>query len=252
MSRADSQPRGGGAPAMGEARQILVVSGDHAWNVTGETAAPTPVALIERQLQLWTTPHGVIKAAMANNATVQGRTISLRRPRALQGQGHARRPEPRREGRGRVLERGGRRHAGGGDVFGLPGLRRGEVPHEDPPVGRRVSLVRRDRGRSPAQRRRRHPGAGQHSPGGQSLRPGYLPGRSRGRVVPDRRQPSQRGHRDEGLRDRGGGARSTRTARRPSSPRSGSSCRTSPFATWSPAITISITPAVSAASPRRA
>jgi glyoxylase-like metal-dependent hydrolase (beta-lactamase superfamily II) len=35
------------------------------------------VALIERQLQLWTTPHGVIKAAMANNATVQGRTVAF-------------------------------------------------------------------------------------------------------------------------------------------------------------------------------
>ncbi len=51
-----------------------------AWNVTGETAAPAPVALIERQLQLWTTPHGVIKAAMANNATVQGRTVAFAVP----------------------------------------------------------------------------------------------------------------------------------------------------------------------------
>ena len=60
---------------MGERRAIQVVSGDLAWNVTGETAAPAPVALIERQLQLWITPHGVIKAAMANNATVQGRAV---------------------------------------------------------------------------------------------------------------------------------------------------------------------------------
>jgi len=48
--------------------------------VTGETAAPAPVALIDRQLQLWTTPHGVIKAAMANNATVQGRTVAFAVP----------------------------------------------------------------------------------------------------------------------------------------------------------------------------
>src|SRR5262245_36774522 len=78
VSRADT--RGGGAPAMGEARQIFVVSGDQAWNVTGETVAPTPVALVERQLQLWATPHGVIKAALANNATVQGRTIAFAVP----------------------------------------------------------------------------------------------------------------------------------------------------------------------------
>jgi glyoxylase-like metal-dependent hydrolase (beta-lactamase superfamily II) len=73
-------PRGGGAPAVGEARQVQVVSGDLAWNVTGETAAPTPVALVERQLQLWATPHGVVKAALAHNATVQGRSVSFAVP----------------------------------------------------------------------------------------------------------------------------------------------------------------------------
>jgi glyoxylase-like metal-dependent hydrolase (beta-lactamase superfamily II) len=79
-SRPEMPPRGGGIPAVGEVRQIQVVSGDHAWNVAGETATPAPVALIERQLQLWTTPHGVIKAAMANNAVVQGRTVSFTVP----------------------------------------------------------------------------------------------------------------------------------------------------------------------------
>ena len=79
-SRAEMPPRGGGVPAIGEVRQIQIVSGDLAWNVTGETAAPAPVALVERQLQLWITPHGVIKAAMANNATVQGRTVAFAVP----------------------------------------------------------------------------------------------------------------------------------------------------------------------------
>ncbi len=79
-SRAEMPPRGGGVPSVGEVRQILVVSGDFAWNVTGETAAPAPVALIERPLQLWTTPHGVIKAAMASQTTGQGRTISFAVP----------------------------------------------------------------------------------------------------------------------------------------------------------------------------
>ena len=79
-SRAEMPPRGGGLPVMGEVRQIQVVSGDLAWNVTGETAAPAPVALVERQLQLWTTPHGLIKAAVANNATVQGRAIAFAVP----------------------------------------------------------------------------------------------------------------------------------------------------------------------------
>jgi glyoxylase-like metal-dependent hydrolase (beta-lactamase superfamily II) len=76
-ARADSVPRGGGIPAMGEARLVLVVRGDHAWNVAGSAATSVPVSLIERQLQLWTTPHGVIKAAMANNAVVHDRTITF-------------------------------------------------------------------------------------------------------------------------------------------------------------------------------
>ncbi len=76
-ARTDSVPRGGGIPAMGEARLVLVASGDHAWNLAGSTATAVPMSLIDRQLQLWTTPHGVIKAAMANNAVVQGRTITF-------------------------------------------------------------------------------------------------------------------------------------------------------------------------------
>ena len=79
-SRAEMPPRGGGVPSVGEVRQIQVVSGDFAWNVAGETAAPTPVALVERQLQLWITPHGVIRAALAANATVQGRTVAFAVP----------------------------------------------------------------------------------------------------------------------------------------------------------------------------
>src|SRR5215472_14534739 len=50
--RTDASPRGGGVPAMGEARQIFAVSGEHTWNVAGETITPAPVALAERQFQL--------------------------------------------------------------------------------------------------------------------------------------------------------------------------------------------------------
>jgi len=77
----EDPPRGGGGqPVRGEQRQIFVMSGDFAWNVTGDVVNPTPVALIDRQLQLWTTPHGVVKAAMANKATVQGRAIAFSVP----------------------------------------------------------------------------------------------------------------------------------------------------------------------------
>src|SRR5438309_8373222 len=77
----EDPPRGGGGqPVRGEQRQTFVLNGDFAWTVTGEVVNPTPVALIDRQLQLWTTPHGVVKAAMVNKATVQGRAISFAVP----------------------------------------------------------------------------------------------------------------------------------------------------------------------------
>jgi len=74
-------PRGGGVqPIRGEARLNSLVSGDIAWNVVAEQPVAAPMFLAERQFQLWATPHGVVKAAMAHNATVQGRTIAFTVP----------------------------------------------------------------------------------------------------------------------------------------------------------------------------
>ena len=73
-------PKGGGPYVRGEHKAVAVVSGDHAWNVMGENAVAAPIALAERQLQLWTTPHGVIKAAQKNPAGAQGRTIAFGMP----------------------------------------------------------------------------------------------------------------------------------------------------------------------------
>lgn len=74
-------PRGGGVqPVRGEQRQIFLLSGEHAWTLQGDAAISTPISLVERQTQLWLTPHGVIRAALANNATKQGRTIAFTLP----------------------------------------------------------------------------------------------------------------------------------------------------------------------------
>jgi glyoxylase-like metal-dependent hydrolase (beta-lactamase superfamily II) len=71
----EQPPRGGGLqPVIGEQRQIFLVSGNHAWNQVGDATNPVPVAVAERRHQLWITPHGVIKAALAHNAAVQSRT----------------------------------------------------------------------------------------------------------------------------------------------------------------------------------
>jgi glyoxylase-like metal-dependent hydrolase (beta-lactamase superfamily II) len=74
-TQAEQPPRGGGGqPVLGEQRQLQMVSGTHAWNQVGDTANPALVAAPDRLHQLWITPHGVIKAALAHNATVQSRT----------------------------------------------------------------------------------------------------------------------------------------------------------------------------------
>jgi hypothetical protein len=62
---------GGAAPFAGEQKQINLVSGQYAWNQVGNAAKPAVAAGEERQLQIWLTPHGFLKAAMENNATAK-------------------------------------------------------------------------------------------------------------------------------------------------------------------------------------
>jgi glyoxylase-like metal-dependent hydrolase (beta-lactamase superfamily II) len=64
---------GGGLPPMGMGEQRVSgwVRGTHAWNMTGPAPAAAPVALDGRIHDLWTTPHGVVKAALRHGATVR-------------------------------------------------------------------------------------------------------------------------------------------------------------------------------------
>jgi glyoxylase-like metal-dependent hydrolase (beta-lactamase superfamily II) len=55
---------GGGVPLQGEVRQINLVSGSHAWALQGATPTPQPAAAVQRQLDIWLTPHGFVKAAL--------------------------------------------------------------------------------------------------------------------------------------------------------------------------------------------
>jgi glyoxylase-like metal-dependent hydrolase (beta-lactamase superfamily II) len=79
-TRSLEPPRGGGPYVRGEHSAVAVVSGDHAWNVMGENTVTAPIALGDRQFQLWSTPHGVIRAARANPAGSQGRTLAFSVP----------------------------------------------------------------------------------------------------------------------------------------------------------------------------
>jgi glyoxylase-like metal-dependent hydrolase (beta-lactamase superfamily II) len=65
-------------PAPVEQRPIQMVSGTFAWNLatpggaapaTSPAPTPQPAAVEERTMEIWTTPHGFLKAAAAHNAT---------------------------------------------------------------------------------------------------------------------------------------------------------------------------------------
>src|SRR5262249_51128780 len=74
-SQGEHPPRGGGAQAVGaDQRAVSAVSGKFAWQEAGNQATPNPAAVGDRLRQLWATPHGVIKAAMANSGRVESNT----------------------------------------------------------------------------------------------------------------------------------------------------------------------------------
>ena len=76
-ARTRAEPNGGGAvPLMGtgEQRTSSFLRSGRAWNMVGPAPQATPVAVDARTHDLWTTPHGVIKAALANKSTVAQRT----------------------------------------------------------------------------------------------------------------------------------------------------------------------------------
>ena len=76
-ARSRAEATGGGAvPLMGtgEQRTTGLTRGNFAWNMVGPAPVPSPRDLDGRIHDLWTTPHGVIKAAMANQPTLSTRT----------------------------------------------------------------------------------------------------------------------------------------------------------------------------------
>ena len=70
LSRAE--PRGGGGyPISGQQRNDQFISGEIAWNVVGGNPVPGARFVADRIHQLWITPHGVLKAAQRNNASLR-------------------------------------------------------------------------------------------------------------------------------------------------------------------------------------
>jgi glyoxylase-like metal-dependent hydrolase (beta-lactamase superfamily II) len=76
-SQGEHPPRGGAAqPVAADQRTIQVVSGKSAWQ-EGTQPTPNPGAVGDRLRQIWATPHGVIKAALANGGKVDGNTVTV-------------------------------------------------------------------------------------------------------------------------------------------------------------------------------
>ncbi len=74
FARSRAEPQGGGAlPLMGEGEQrvVFMLQGESAWNMIGPAPVAAPVALDSRIHDLWTSPHGVLKAAAKNKATAK-------------------------------------------------------------------------------------------------------------------------------------------------------------------------------------
>jgi glyoxylase-like metal-dependent hydrolase (beta-lactamase superfamily II) len=63
--------KGGGRPFAGDDKQVSFVSGQYAWDMPGSNPVPQLGAAAERQLQIWLTPHGFLKAAIENNASAK-------------------------------------------------------------------------------------------------------------------------------------------------------------------------------------
>ena len=74
---------GGGTPLQGEQQRRFLTSGDYSWNMNGNNPAPQRAEAEVRQLDIWMSPHGFLKAAMeAEDATavsliLQGRDMTI-------------------------------------------------------------------------------------------------------------------------------------------------------------------------------
>jgi len=78
-SQGEHPPHGGAAqPVAADQRTVTAASGTFAWTQAGAQANPNPAAVGDRMRAMWATPHGVIKAAMANGGTLDGKVISFK------------------------------------------------------------------------------------------------------------------------------------------------------------------------------
>ena len=74
---------GGGAPLQGEQQRVFFTAGEHTWTLAGDNPVPQPASAEVRQLDIWMSPHGFLKAAMeADDASavellLEGRALTI-------------------------------------------------------------------------------------------------------------------------------------------------------------------------------
>ena len=80
-TQGEDPARGGGAgqPIVGEQRLIGFVHGDYAWNEAGKDMLPRIWEATYRQHQIWVTPQGFVRAALANEAATKSQTVDGRK-----------------------------------------------------------------------------------------------------------------------------------------------------------------------------
>jgi glyoxylase-like metal-dependent hydrolase (beta-lactamase superfamily II) len=79
LVRAD-QLGGTAVPQRGEFRRAGGVSGDHAWIVNYPAPDAVQAAAVPLQHDLWIAPHGIVHAALAGKATMDGPTFAIGQP----------------------------------------------------------------------------------------------------------------------------------------------------------------------------
>ena len=59
----DYPAQGGGTPLQGEQERVLLTNGEHSWTMNGSIPVPQTTTAGLRQLDIWMSPHGFLKAA---------------------------------------------------------------------------------------------------------------------------------------------------------------------------------------------
>ncbi len=89
VTQAENPPRGGSRqPVIGEQQRTRGVTGGQAWTVAGPWALSAPGAVAALQHELWISPHGIVKAALADKVQLTaaangGGSFTVERARAF-------------------------------------------------------------------------------------------------------------------------------------------------------------------------